>query len=602
MTETDNDQIPKRDELDPAWTWDLESMYSSESAWEADYEGIDDLVQPLLDLKGTLNNPEALSHWYHRESDLDRRLEKLYVYAHLRSDEDTGNADHQARQSRIKSRYTAISSQLSWMLPEVLENDLEDLQSWMKDPSLEEFSYLVRQLIRLKPHTLSREEEAILSGAGELFANPSETYGLLTNADLEFPEIRDEQGRMRKLSQGRFITFLMNRNREVRKRAFEAMYETYGDVRNTVASTLSGAVKHHNFTARIRSHPSALESSLHRDDIPATLYTGLIESVHRELPAFFEYLDLRQDALSLKDLDLYDMYVPLVPAYDMHVEYEEACQWVQDACRPLGPEYTEALASAFRDRWIDVHENKGKRSGAYSSGCYDSCPYILMNYQGTLDHVFTLIHELGHSMHSLLANRTQPHHYADYTIFVAEIASTLNEELLLRYLLEKHEDPKIRAYLLNHMCDSFKGTVYRQTMFAEFEKLIHEMDAAGEPLTAKSLSAAYYALNKTYFGDAVDAHALIELEWARIPHFYYNFYVYKYSTSYCASQIFAHRVLESEAGRTSYLDMLKAGGSDAPLDLVRKAGVDLSNPETFTLAFTTFRQRVGELRTLLKEL
>jgi len=592
-------RISDRSEADPASTWNLEVMFATPRAWEFEFERLDQWVEPLKSLRGSLHSPAQVFAWFLGESQLDRQLERLYTYAHLRADEDTADTENQGRQARIRARYTEIAGELSWMVPEVLEQDKETLEAWAASEELEDYRYPLQQIIRQKEHTLSAPEETLLSKAGDILSNPQQTYSLLTNADMLFPDVVDDQGQKRELSQGRYVTFLMNRNREVRKRAFGAMYDTYGDVKNTLASTLSGNVKLHNFQAKVRHHKSAVAAALHQDDIPVGLYDNLISSVHDALPTYHKYINLRSRALELPELDMYDMYVPLVPAYDIHVPYEEACTWVLEACRPLGDEYCQVMEKAIRDRWIDVYENRGKRSGAYSSGCYDSNPYILMNYQGTLDHVFTLAHELGHSMHTWLANETQPHHLSSYTIFVAEIASTLNEELLLRYLLKKNPDERFQAYLLNHLCDSFKGTVYRQTMFAEFEKMIHEMDESGTPLTPDAFSEAYTQLNQSYYGPDVKADDRIALEWSRIPHFYYNFYVYKYATSFCASQVFIDQVLSGQVGRDAYLDMLRAGGSAPPLELVRKAGVDLEHPDAFKSAFGHFGNTIGKLETAL---
>lgn len=596
------DHLPSRAEIPLSSTWDLERMFPHADAWEDTFLTIEEAVVPMEALRGQLHDPQALLRYYQLDEVLSRCLEKLYTYAHLRADEDTANTENQSRLSRIRTRYTQVGTRLSWMEPELLKQDAALLESWAKSELLASYAYPLRQLIRKKAHTLGTPEETILARAGDVFGSAQQTYGLLTNADMTFPEVEDAEGHRRALSQGRFVTFLMDRNRDVRRRAFGAMYDTYAGVKNSLTSTLAGTVKLHNFMAQTRHFDSALAASLHDDDIPVSLYESLIEAVHGGLPVYFRYLDLRRKMLKLEALDMYDMYVPLVPAYDMHVDFETACQWVLEACAPLGPEYTALLERAFQERWMDVPENRGKRSGAYSSGCYDSNPYVLLNYQGTLDHVFTLAHELGHSLHSWLADERQPYHLAQYPIFTAEIASTLNEELLLHYLLEKNAEPRFRAYLLNHACDSFKGTVYRQTMFAEFEKMIHEKDAEGEAFTPDSLGGWYEELITLYFGSAVKPDPRIRYEWSRIPHFYYNFYVYKYATSFCASQIFVDQVRSGAAGRDAYLDLLRGGGSDAPLKLIARAGVDLNRPETLLQVFNSFSSRLDELETLLAQL
>ncbi len=594
--------VPERSSLDPSFQWDLAQLYESDEAWEADYKKIDSMVEPLEKMRGQLNSAEAVAGYLDEEIELDRMIHKLYVYAHLKQDEDTAHNGNQARMSRMQAKLAEAGARLAWSTPEILANSEEDLKAWTESEVLKKDRYAMIRLLRRKPHTLSDKEEILLSQAAEVFAAPGKAFQFLTDADLTFPELKDENGNLVELSKGRYILFMLNKDRRVRKDAFEALADTYGGVRNTLASTLSSQVKLQNFMAKARHYPSALEASLHEDNVPKDLYESLISATHAALEHYYGYLDLRKRQLGIEDLDMYDVYVPLVPEYEVKVSYEEAQQWVLEACEPLGKAYVDVLKTAFTDGWIDVYENRGKRSGAYSSGCYDSLPYILLNYQGTLSNVFTLVHELGHSMHSYLANQAQSPRFSRYPIFLAEIASTLNEGLLLKYLLEKQTDPRFRAYLLNHLCDGFKGTVYRQTMFAEYEKIIHEMDAAGTPLTPESMSKTYYDLNAQYFGPGLKADERIGLEWSRVPHFYYNFYVYKYATSFCASQVFLQRVIESEQMRDQYLGLLKAGGSDDPLALIQRAGVDLTDRKTLESAFETFGRTVTELGKVLEEL
>ncbi len=588
--------IRERREMPAEQQWNLEEVYSSAEQWEADFRRLDQLAAPLEQLKGSLDRAAAVADFFRQEADLDRLAEKLYVYAHLKADEDTADSPNQGRQTRMRGKLAELAGRLAWAVPEILAQPHGVLCEWTGSEALREFRQRMTKLVRRKAHTLSEPEETLLSKAGEIFAAPQQAFSMLTNADMRFPQVKGEDGQLRDLSQGRYITFLISPQRRVRTEAFAAMYDTYGSFRNTLASTLSHTVKTHNYHAQVRHYGSALEAALADDHIPTSLYDSLIAATHQALPAFHDYVALRRDQLGLADLDMCDMYVPIVPDCQIRVPFEQARQWVLDACRPLGQEYCRILESAFADRWIDIYENRGKRSGAYSSGCYDSFPYILLNYQGTLDDVFTLAHELGHSMHTHLANHAQPYHTASYPIFIAEIASTTNEALLLHHLLQTRTEPSFRAYLLNHLCDAFKGTVYRQTMFAEFEKLIHETDASGQPLTPDALGQAYYDLNARYYGPEVSADRRIGLEWARIPHFYYNFYVYKYATSFCAAQVFYRRILESVEERDRYLGLLRAGGSADPLDLVQAAGVDLTRPQTYRDAFATFAETVQALR------
>jgi oligoendopeptidase F len=600
-TEAASGGIPERSGTPVEAQWNLAVLFADADAWEEAFQTLEAAVAPLEAMKGTLHSEENVLAFLRKDTELDRLAERIYVYAHLKADEDTRDTTNQARENRIRATFAQLSERLAWSQPELLANDLEVLQGWVKSDTLSEYRYALQCLIRRKEHTLSPAEEALLAGAGVIFSAPGEAYNLLTNADLAFPSVADAGGAERELSQGRFLRFMEDRDRGTRQRAFEGLYDTYKGVLNTVTCTLRTHVKMHNYLARVRHFDSALAGALHPDQVPVTLYEALIAANHEALPAFHAYLDLRRQMLGVDTLDMFDMYVPIVPEIEVKVPFEQAREWILAACAPLGEEYLAVLRTAFEQGWIDLNENRGKRSGAYSSGCYDSLPYILMNYQGTLNDVFTLAHELGHSMHSWLANHAQPPQTAGYPIFIAEIASTANEALLLDWLLrEKRGDAAFSAYLLNHYCDGFRGTVYRQTMFGEFEKMVHELDAAGTPLSPDGLGDQYYELNATYHGPAVQADRRISWEWARIPHFYYNFYVYKYSTSFCASQIFAERILAGDTeARDRLLGLLRAGGSADPLDLVREAGVDLCDPETFRLAFARFGRTVTQLAELL---
>jgi oligoendopeptidase F len=594
--------VPERTAIAEQDTWNIGAMYGDEAAWTADFDRIDALVTPLEAKRGKLDSAQALADYFAAETVLTRLVEKLYVYASHRSDEDTANTGSQARLSRIRAKNTEVEGKLAWVMPEVLAHSEDELRAWADDAVLSEIRHHVVKLMRRKPHILSDKEETLLSRAGEVFSTAEQVFGFLTDADMKFPDVKDGEGNLCELSQGRFISFMIDKNRTVRKGAFEAMYDTYLAYKNTLSSTLSSQVKKQNFIASTRNFGSALESSLHKDNVPVAVYETLIDAAHEAFPLYHDYLGVRQRQLGLDALDMYDVYVPIVPEYELKVPYDQAREWILAALEPLGEEYVKIVKTAFTDRWVDIYENRGKRSGAYSGGCYDSLPYILLNYQGTLDNVFTLAHELGHSMHTYLASHSQNHRNAEYPIFTAEIPSTLNEALLLKHLLGTTEDPKFRAYLLNHFCDGFKGTVYRQTMFAEFEKMVHEMDAAGQPLTPDSLGEAYYELNAKNFGSHMKADQRIAAEWSRIPHFYYNFYVYKYATSFCASQIFVERVLSGSQQRDQYLDLLRAGGSNDPLELIKQAGVDLTDRKTMESAFARFGTTVKEFSEVLSQL
>ena len=594
----DNQAVPSRGEVPEALTWDLAPLYAAPEAWEADFARLDEVAAPVLALQGHLDSTAAVAQLLAAETALDRLLEKLHAYAHLRHDEDTAHDGNQAREARIRARYAELAAQCAWITPELLAHPEEEIRAWMEAPELKDGRRTLLKVLRNKSHVLSSAEETLLARGSEVLSASEQTYSLLTNADMAFPDIPGPDGQPLPLTEGTYRTHLENPDRGVRKAAFETLLGGYGRLQNTIASTLSATVKAHVYMAQVRHFPTALEAALFDDQVPVAVYEGLISATREALPLFHRYLDLRTRALGLPDLDMYDLYAPLVPACAAKVPMEEAREWVLAACRPLGEEYAGALRTAFDARWIDWPENKGKRSGAYSSGCYDSPPYLLLNHHDRLDDVFTLAHELGHSIHSWMANRAQPHRTAHYPIFLAEIASTVNELLLTHHLLARKGDAAFRAHLLNHLCDSFKGTVFRQTMFAEFERDLHRWEEDGTPLTAEFLRGQYYELNRKYYGPGLAAHPSIGLEWCRIPHFYFDFYVYKYATSFCAALVFARRLRAGE-GVEAYLGLLRAGGSRDPLEAVAAAGVDLRDPGVLREAFDEFGAVLAELETAL---
>jgi oligoendopeptidase F len=590
--------VPVRSEVPEALTWDLAPLYATPEAWEADFARLDEVAAPVLALQGRVDSVETVARLFAAETTLDRLLERLHTYAHLRHDEDTAQAEHQSREARIRARYAEIAAECAWITPELLAHPEAELRAWLEDPRLADCRRTLLKVLRNKPHVLSTAEETLLARAAEVFTAAEQTFSLLTNADMTFPDIAGPGGERLPLTEGTYRAHLEHPDRGVRQAAFETLLNGYGKLQNTLASTLAATVKAHAYLAEVRKFPSALEAALFDDQVPVAVYDGLVAATHAALPQFHRYLDLRRRVLGLPDLDMYDLYAPLVPACAEQVPMAEARAWVLAACRPLGAEYGRALETAFSARWIDWRESKGKRSGAYSSGCYDSPPYLLLNHHDRLDDVFTLAHELGHSLHTWLANRAQPHRTAHYPIFLAEIASTVNELLLTHHLLGQARGAGFRAHLLNHLCDAFKGTVFRQTMFAEFERDLHGREEAGTPLTAEFLRESYYELNKKYYGSGLAAHAAIGLEWARIPHFYYNFYVYKYATSFCAALIFARRLRAGE-GVDAYLGLLRGGGSRDPLEAVAAAGVDLRDAGVLREAFADFGDVLAELEAAL---
>lgn len=593
--------VKTRDQIPAENKWDVESIYATPEVWEQDLARVPALLKALTDLRGKLTSAQAVAEVFAAEDTLGVLMNKLYLYAHMKEDEDTAVGENQARMGRVRSLFAKISGECAYIRPEILSHPEQTLRSWREEVILMQYRRSIDLLLREKPHTLSTEEETLLGLASDIFSVPYESFGKLTNADLKFSNAQDSKGNEHPVSNGSFYSLLLDGDRTLRRNAFGAIYEGYGSHINTLCTTLNGSARTHVFNAKVRKFPGALEASLFNDNIPVGVYHSLIEAVNKALPVFHEYLALRAAQLGLEgELNVWDLHVPIIPDFQMEVEWEQCRKWVTESTRPLGPEYQEGVLASFEERWYDVLENKGKRSGAYSTGAYGEKPFMLLNFHATLDDVFTVAHELGHSMHTRLSHRHQPYRYSDYPIFLAEIASTTNEALLHQHLMETQDDPRLRAYLLNHLCDSFRGTLFRQTMFAEFELEIHKRLEREEPLTAESLREYYRALNAKYHGPSLKADDRIAIEWARIPHFYYNFYVYKYATGFAAAQIFSRRILSGAKERDLYLGFLKSGSSQDPLDTVRAAGVDLSDPRVLEQSFATFRESIRQLSGLLQ--
>ena len=590
-TEIKHSEIPVKD------TWDLSLLYETEKEWESDFASLDTHLADFNAFRGKLGaSASTLREAYEKSDDLQRISEKVYVYAHLLSDEDIANSANIGKLNRVTAKLAEIDGETAWFEPEILEFSDDKLKSYIESTELAFYRRSLEELLRDKPHTLSAPEEKIMGMASDALSTPDKAFSALNNVDIKFPEVPDGKGNKVPLSHGLFSKLLENSDRKIRKSAFDAMYDTFNEYRNVLATTLDGAVKTHVLNSRIRNYNSALKASLHNDNIPQDVYDNLISTVHRHLPAFHSYLELRRKALGLDEINMYDLHNPLVPECKLEVEWGEACDMVRKSLTVLGDEYSTILSKAFTERWIDIPECKGKRSGAYSSGCYDSVPYILMNFNGTLNHVFTLAHELGHSMHSYYSNHAQEYHYADYRIFVAEVASTTNELLLHDFLIKSSDDEKFKLYLLNYLADGIRGTVYRQTMFAEFEKMIHEQFEQGIPLTADGLSELYYELNAKYHGSGMEPDQKIEIEWARIPHFYYNFYVYKYATGFSAAATLSKGILEGDQDKINgYLEFLKAGSTKDVLDIMKDAGVDLTTPAPVNATMELFAKTVKRL-------
>lgn len=588
----------KHSEIPVDQTWDLTLLYKTEADWEKDFSSLDSLLADFNAFKGKLSDsPEDLKNAFEKSDALHRQLEKVYVYVHLLSDQDIADSTNMGKLNRVSAKYAEISGETAWFDPEILAMPEEKLKSYTESPELAFYKRSLEELLRDKPHTLSAPEEKIMGMASDALSTPGKAFSALNNADIKFPEVPDGKGNMVTLSHGMFSKLLENENREIRKSAFDGMYDTFNDYRNVLAATLAGGVNTHVLNTRIRKFDSALKASLHNDNVPQDVYDNLIATVHKHLPAFYDYLELRRQVFKLDEINMWDLHNPMVSACKIEIEWDDACDKVRQAFIPLGEEYCSILEKAFTDRWIDIPECKGKRSGAYSSGCYDSVPYVLMNYNGTLNHVFTLAHELGHSMHSYYSKHAQEYHYADYRIFVAEVASTTNELLLHDSLLKNSDDDKFKLNLLTHLANGIRGTVYRQTMFAEYEKMIHDQFEKGTPLTADGLSESYYELNAKYHGPNMKPDQKIEMEWARIPHFYYNFYVYKYATGFSAATALSKGILEGDPDKLeTYLNFLKAGSTKDVLDIMKDAGVDLTTPEPVDATMQLFAETVADLK------
>ncbi|OOE06243.1 oligoendopeptidase F [Anoxybacillus kestanbolensis] len=594
--------LPTRKDVPVEYTWRLEDIFATDEQWEKEFEEIMSLLPKFSEYKGKLGESaqtlyEALQYRDH----VFMRLGKLYAYAHMRHDEDTANSLYQGLETRAEGLYAEAGQATAFIVPEILAMDEDVLRTFLQQyEPLRLYAHELDEMNRQRPHVLSEKEEALLAQAAEVMNASSNTFGALNNADLRFPTITDENGEEVEVTHGRYIRFLESEDRRVRHDAFKAVYDTYRKYENTFASTLSGAVKRNNFFARVRNYRSAREAALSKNQIPETVYDNLIETIHRYLPLLHRYVQLRKRVLGLDELHMYDLYTPLVKQVDMKVTYEEAKDILLKGLTPLGDEYISIVKEGFDNRWVDVQETRGKRSGAYSSGSYGTNPYILMNWQDNVNNLFTLAHEFGHSVHSYYTRKYQPYPYGNYSIFVAEVASTCNEALLNDYLLKTIDDEKKKLYLLNHYLETFRGTVFRQTMFAEFEHMIHQMAQNGEALTAKVLTEKYYELNKTYFGDGVVIDEEIGLEWARIPHFYYNYYVYQYATGFSAATALSKQILEEGAPAVErYIGFLKAGSSDYPIEVLKKAGVDMTSPEPIEQACQVFEQKLQQLEQLL---
>ena len=596
--------VLQRNEINEKDTWDLSTIFETDQKWEEELALLTEDTKEAASLEGhLLDSAESLLDITERYLDLSRRLEKLYVYAHMKNDQDTRVAKYQEYYAKAMTLYSQLDQVFSFYEPEFMAITEEQYQNFLaEEPKLQPYKHFFDKLLQNKEHVLSQREEELLAGAGEIFGAASETFAILDNADIVFPLVKDEDGNELQLSHGVYMRLVESKNREVRRGAYEALYSTYEQYQHTYAKTLQTNVKVQNYRAKVRNYKSAREAALAANFVPESVYDNLVSAVRKHLPLLHRYLALRSKILGIPDLKMYDVYTPL-SSVEYSFTYEKALKKAEEALAVLGEDYLSRVKRAFSERWIDVYENQGKRSGAYSGGSYDTNAFMLLNWQDNLDNLFTLVHETGHSMHSSYTRETQPYVYGDYSIFLAEIASTTNENILTEKLLQEVQDDATRFAILNNFLDGFRGTVFRQTQFAEFEHAIHQADQNGEVLTSEFLNNLYADLNQEYYGLSKEDNPQIQYEWARIPHFYYNYYVYQYSTGFAAASALAEKIVHgSQEDRDRYIDYLKAGKSDYPLNVMRKAGVDMEKEDYLNDAFAVFERRLDEFEALVEKL
>ena len=587
-----------REEIDSKYKWDLSSMFPSDEAFETGLEELKAYCPKLLAFKGKIStSPQALLEFLQLEDQMNLLLYKIINYAERKSDEDTRVAKYQAYVANATSAYTQVGEATSWFAAELLAIPAESVEKFYAEvPALEFYRRKLNKILNQREHTLSAEEEALLARAEELAVQPTNIFSMFDDADLTFDDAVDSEGKTHKLTSGSFVPLLMDADRVLRESAFKQLYSRFGEFRNTSAAILTSQVKNLQFFSSSRKYASSLEAALAENEIPVEVYNNLIDAVHQNFPAFYKYVDLRKRVMGLDELHFWDVYTPLVDDVDMKFTYEEACDLIVKALAPLGEEYVSLVKKGLESRWVDVYETPGKRSGAYSAGGKGMNPVMLLNFQGGLDDVYTLIHEMGHSLHTYFSSHNQEITYSDYSIFVAEVASTCNEALLSHYLLEHETDPAHHAYILNHFLEGFRGTIYRQCMFAEFERDISQMNADGVALNAEVLSERYGKLCAEYFGPGIELDEEIKLEWSRIPHFYYNFYVYQYCIGFSAAIALSQRILsEGEPAVKDYIGYLSGGCSKTPIELLRGAGVDMATPDPVNAALKYFGELVDQL-------
>jgi oligoendopeptidase F len=599
-----NNNLPKRSEVDQKYTWAIEDLYPSDELWQKEYEKVKEMLPRVIDYQGRLSKSgEILLSFLQLSDEISKMLERVYVYANQKYHEDTASAVYQDLSNKANALSVVASSAFAFATPEILTIPEEMIVQYLhENEELRPYEFYLMDILRLKTHILSGEMEGLLADAGEIAEASGNIFSMFNNADIKFPEIKDENDETVRITHGRYGQLLESNDRRVRKEAFEGVYATYVSFRNTLAASFSANVKQEVFFAKARKYASTLERTLDAANIPVGVYTNLIEAVHENLGLMHRYITIRKKLLNLDELHMYDLYTPLVGDVKMEVPFDEAKDIVSKGLAPLGEDYLRILFEGYNHRWIDIYENENKRSGAYSWGAYGTHPYVLLNYNATLNNVFTLAHEMGHAIHSYYSDKEQPYIYAGYKIFVAEVASTCNESLLIDHLLKTTKDKKEKAYLINHFLEKFKGTLFRQVMFAEFEMITHKMVEDGESLTSEALCKIYHDLNVAYFGDDIVIDPEIDMEWARIPHFYNAFYVYQYATGYSAAIALSRRILsEGTPAVEDYIRFLSSGSSNYPMELLKTAGVDMSTKEPVHQALQLFSELLTQMEELMKE-
>ena len=589
--------LKTRDEIEEKYKWKVNKIFSSDEEWEKAFEELKKEAPNLKNFEGKLDNVENLIKYLEIYEKTSRKAEIIYVYAHLRCDEDTKNSKYQGMMNKVDSYMAEFSTYTAYFVPEILslpENFIEE--AIKKTPELKVYEFLFKDILKEKPHILSKLEEELLAGVSDCLDAPSAIHNIFTNADMKFGDVTDEEGKKIELTEGNYSSFIRSKNRNIREEAFKTLFKEYKNFENTLATTLTSSIKNFNFGAKIRKYESALEASLKPNNIPLEVYSNAIKTINDNLSSLHRYIGLKKRLLGLEEMHMYDLYVPVIEVPKNHIEFDDAVKMIVEGLNPLGEEYLNIFKNGVKDGWIDIYQNKGKRGGAYSWGGYDTMPYVLLNYNYELNDVSTLAHEMGHSIHSYYSRKEQPYIYAGYTLFCAEVASTTNEALLIHHLINKETDKQMKLYLINQELEQIRTTVFRQLMFAEFEAYTHESLESGKSLTAEDYNKAWRELNEKYFGPDMIVDSEIDVEWSRIPHFYSDFYVYQYATGYAAASAFAKSILDKDENSVEkYIGFLKSGGSNYPIEILKEAGVDMTTSKPLEATIERFNELLDML-------